>query len=197
MFRVSLYVVLIIGVGAAWLAGATVIVANPQCSEPGPADAIVVLGAHVLPNGTPTSALRARAEAGATLMLAGKAAYLVPTGGTLDYPPSEASAIAKIARDRGVDPDRIVMDEWATSTEESAINVRKLAGEYGWKSVIVVSDGYHLARAGWMFRDQGFDVQVACSDSSVYPKRMLVYQSLREVAGLAYYAVIRMLPFGS
>src|SRR5688572_22368796 len=56
----------------------------------GPADAIVVLGASVLPGGVASGSLRARAEGAAALWHAGGAPRIVTTGAHHLNPPGEA-----------------------------------------------------------------------------------------------------------
>ena len=169
--------------------GAAVVVAGPSCREPRPADAIVVLGAAVWPGERPSPALQRRIDRGVELWQAGAAPVLVPTGGVGRYPPSEAEAMARAARGAGVATDALVLESRATSTLTSAMHVATLARERGWRSVIVVSEPYHLLRAGWMFRDQGLEVQVACAAWGAEPS-WRVYQTLREVGGLLTYGVL-------
>ena len=54
--------------------------------------------------------------------------------------------------------------------------------------MIVVSEPYHVLRAGWMFRDRGLEVEVACA---AWGPEMSwrVYQTLREVGGLLTYGL--------
>lgn len=169
--------------------GTAVVVASPSCREPRPADAIVVLGAAVWPGERPSPALQRRIDRGIELWQAGLAPALVPTGGLGRYPPSEAEVMARVARRAGVPADALVLEPRATSTLTSAGYVAALARERGWRSVIVVSEPYHLLRAGWMFRDQGLEVQVACAAWGLEPY-WRVYQTLREVGGLLTYGLM-------
>lgn len=169
--------------------GAAVVVASPSCREPRPADAIVVLGAAVWPGERPSPALRRRIDRGVELWRAGLAPALVPTGGLGRYPPSEAEVMARVAGRAGVPADALVLESQATSTLTSAESVAALARERGWRSVIMVSQPYHLLRAGWMFRDQGLEVQAACAAWGLEPY-WRVYQTLREVGGLLIYGLM-------
>ena len=166
------------------------IVANPPCGVTGSADAIVVMGARVTQNG-PSAVLRARAEIGVDLWRKGVAPFLVGTGGLGPFPPTEAETIANVARDAGVTDSSLVIEPWSHSTEESAGFVASLAAQHGWRRIVVVSDRYHVLRAAWMYKDQGFDVQTACTDERAYRERDLAFQRIREIGGLAYYATLR------
>ncbi|MCS6801174.1 MAG: YdcF family protein [Chloroflexota bacterium] len=168
-------------------------IAATPCGDPAPADAIVVLGASVWSGGRPSPALRERALRGAALWREGKAPYLVGSGAVGAHPPAEGAVIAQVAIAAGVPIERIFIEDRARSTEESAIFVRQLANNYGWQRLIVVSDPYHLPRAGWLFRDRGFIVETACSDDRVYRRETIAYQAAREVAGILFYASTRWL----
>ena len=168
--------------------GLALVVASPSCREPRPADAIVVLGAAVWPGERPSPALRRRIDRGVELWQAGVAPLLVPTGGVGRYPPSEAEVMARVAREAGVPADALVLESRATSTLTNAAYVAALAGERGWRSVGVVSEPYHVLRAGWMFRDRGLEVQMACAAWGPEPS-WRVYQTLREVGGLLTYGL--------
>lgn len=183
---------LVLGLGAS-LGMAAGAIATTPCADPAPADAIVVLGASVWSGGRPSPALRERARRGAALWQEGKAPYLIGSGAVGAHPPAEGAVIAQVALDAGVPIERIVIEDRARSTEESAKFVRQLANNYGWQRLIVVSDPYHLPRASWLFRDRGFEVQTACSDDRVYRRGTIAYQAVREVAGLLFYASTRWL----
>lgn len=119
------------------------------------ADAIVVLGASVLPSGQPALTLRARTLHAVALYQKGLAKKIICTGGVGDYPPSEARAAADLARKKGVPQRDLVLEDKSTSTYENALYTRRICQKRGWKSVIVVSDGYHLWRAHYLFRRAG------------------------------------------
>ena len=177
-----------IGGRAALVAGLTLgmtclYVVWPQCQPTQPADAIVVLGSAVWPGERPSPSLERRIGHGISLWQTGLAPILAPTGGVGRYPPAEAEVMARAAREAGVPASALVLDTQATSTSESAERVSALAARHGWNSVIVVSEPYHLRRASWLFREQGLDVQTACSPWGGQ-RWSNVYQTVREAGGL-------------
>ena len=155
----------------------------PRCQPTGPADAIVVLGSAVWPNAQPSPSLSRRIARGIELWQAGLAPILAPSGGVGYYPPAEAQVMARVAREAGVPDTALVLDAEATSTSESAEKVRALAQLHGWKRIILVSEPYHLRRASRLFREQGLEVQAACSPWSDQ-RWSNAYQTLREAGGL-------------
>ncbi len=188
--RVALVSLTAVLLGALAYGAATVVVANPACAEPGPADAIVVLGASVWDGGRPSPALERRASRGAELWLDRRAPVLVLSGASARGRPSEAEVMARIAEGRGVPTGAILLEPNGVSTETSAGNVRALGAAHGWRRVILVSEPYHLLRAAWMFRDRGLDVEPACAGRSP-DAWSLAYQPAREVTALAAYALTR------
>nr|AYM53963.1 hypothetical protein [Pyxidicoccus sp.] len=122
------------------------------------ADAVVVLGARVLPGGVPSGALRARTEKAVELYQRGLARRLVFSGGVGVNPPSEARVMLALATRLGVPAEACVLEEESHSTEENARFAAKLLREAGARRVVVVSDPYHLLRARQYFRLNGLDV---------------------------------------
>nr|AYM52736.1 hypothetical protein [Archangium disciforme] len=122
------------------------------------ADAVVVLGARVLPGGEPSGALRARTEKAVALYQRGLAPRLVFSGGVGVHPPSEARVMLALATRLGVPAEACVLEEESHSTEENARHAARLLRDMGARRVVVVSDPYHLLRARQYFRLHGFDV---------------------------------------
>ncbi len=160
----------------------------PSCGPVSRADAIVVLGGGGEHGRLSQSSAR-RTDLGISLWDQGVAPVLVTSGAF--GPPPVAVTMASRAESRGVPADRIVIEPRSVSTEQNALFVKQLAEQHGWASIILVTDDFHMARAAWMFRDQGFSVQTACSSDSREPLRSRVANRLHEVGGLAYYALTR------
>ena len=158
-------------------------VAWPNCQPTGQADAIVVLGSAVWPGERPSPSLARRIGHGIALWQAGLAPVLVPSGGVGRYPPAEAEVMARVARAGGVPDSALLLDLEATSTSESAENLRALAETRGWRRLILVSEPYHLRRASLLFRSEGLDVLTACAPWGDQTWSN-VYQTVREAGGL-------------
>jgi uncharacterized SAM-binding protein YcdF (DUF218 family) len=120
-----------------------------------PADAVVVLGAQVLGPDAPAPAARRRLEHGVVVRERWAAPWLALTGGVGAAGISEAAVMAKLARDRGLAADCLLLEEESTSTLEQAVAVARLARQRGWRRVVVVTDRYHLPRALFLFRRMG------------------------------------------
>ncbi len=109
---------------------------------------------------------------------------LVVTGGIGASGYSEAAAMQTLALAAGVPENAITLEPCATRTVESARNVADLAAVHGWRSVIVVSDPFHLARSAALFTAQGFAVQIAGTQDEYFSRQGRRHYRLREVAAL-------------
>jgi uncharacterized SAM-binding protein YcdF (DUF218 family) len=130
------------------------------------ADAIVVLGAAQWA-GRPSPVLQARLERGIELYEQGFAPLLVLTGGSVPGDPdSEASVGQAYALARGVPAENILIEESSRTTVQNLRGAWELLAERGASSVLLVSDPFHMGRALYIARRQGFDPHPAPTRSS-------------------------------
>ncbi len=152
-----------------------------------PAQAIVVLGSRVYPGGLPGPSLVRRAAHAAELYAQGLAPLIVCTGGQGDASvPSEAATACGLIAEAGVPPEALLLEDQSHSTEENALYTAALLRPRGLVTVIVVSDSYHLYRAGLLFGRAGLT-----PFTSPTPGRLTwverYYRDTRELAALAWY----------
>lgn len=134
------------------------------------AEALVVLGAGVNRDGRAGPALTRRSTLGAELFAQEAAPLIVCSGGQpYDRPNTEASACRDVLLRLNVPDAAILLEDRSHSTEENALHTARLLPN---ARVIVVSDSYHLLRAGILFRNYGFNVQLA----GVPPERSLSWR---------------------
>lgn len=111
-----------------------------QCAS---ADAIVVL------SGGDTTA---RTAAGVQLYKDGWARTLVFTGAAQDKSgPSNAETMKQQAVNAGVPESAIILDENAADTQENARNTQVIISQHKFKTIILVTSGYHQRRANLEF----------------------------------------------
>jgi uncharacterized SAM-binding protein YcdF (DUF218 family) len=127
------------------------------------ADAIVVLGAGVEPDGTASQTLQERTRHGVRLLQEGVAPLLLTTGGADPGEPSEARAAGDFALSLGIDATALVLEEHSKSTWQNAQFSAPLLRARGVKSVVVVSDPYHVWRGKKNLEAQGFVVTASAS----------------------------------
>ncbi len=126
------------------------------------ADVIIALGAGLRRDGRPGPALTRRSQQAAALWREGFAPRVLCTGGQAEnYPRTEASACREILLAQGLPTAAILLEERSRSTEENAIYSRQVLDELGLTSIVLVSDSYHMLRAGWLFRQRGFEPYVS------------------------------------
>lgn len=173
---------------AVWLVIAGVLAAAvfvyAQTDRAEPSDVIIVLGAGLRRDGRPGPALIRRSARAAELWGQGYAENVICTGGyPLRSTRSEADACAELLRARGVPESAIVLEDRSRSTEENAFYARQIMDSNGWQTAIIVSDGYHLLRASWIFASTG--IQATTSPAATTPPMMsYLYSIAREVVAL-------------
>ena len=163
----------------------------PRSAEQDVADVAVVLGAAVWPGGRPSPTLARRTLHGVALLRAGAARHLLLTGGVGRHPPSEASVMRELAEHAGVARARIVLDEQATTTLDSARACAAIIAARGWRRVLIVTDRYHLPRALLAFRRFGVAAQGSPppegrGDTAQWTWLLL---TLRELVAIPWYVV--------
>ncbi len=171
------------GLGLWTLLAATLDVTGHRRPELETYDAIVVAGCRVDPGGVPSLALQARTELAVALWEEGLAPTIAFTGGVGEHPPSEAQAAAEYAGSLGVPREIVVLEDASASTEE---NARFLAEQHGFERIVLVSDAYHVFRAGRVFGRHFTVVETAGSTAPPWPR---VRGSFREVLAIVLYRV--------
>lgn len=142
------------------------------------ADAILILGAYVLPDGTLSLMLRDRVTTGYELYENSKAPKIIVSGdhGRQDY--DEVNTMKDFIKNKGVAGEDIFMDHAGFSTYESLYRARDI---FQAKKVIIVTQQYHLLRAVFIARELGLEAYGVASDRHDYGQIMAVYEA-REMA---------------
>jgi uncharacterized SAM-binding protein YcdF (DUF218 family) len=163
-----------------------------------PADVIIVLGSGLNRNLTPGPSLRNRSEHAAALWRDGYAPMVICSGGYARWATrSEADGCAEVLRENGVPTEAIILEERSRSTEENAVYSQEIMRERGWESALIVSDGYHLLRATWIFSQQGY-TDFSTSPATDTPRTVnLIMGVAREVVALHWQVIktVLGLPF--
>lgn len=136
-------------------------------------DCIVVLGAGLKADGTPSHMLEDRIKVGVEVMKATGIKYILMSGDKSGEYYDEPAAMKKYAESLGIEADRILIDEKGYSTYESMTRVKD---EYGFDRVVVITQKYHLHRALYISRCYGVDAVGVSADLRGYRG-----QSVREI----------------
>ena len=136
------------------------------------ADCILVLGAGVRADGSPSHMLTDRLIVGVSLYNDSAAPKLLMSGdhGQEDY--DEVNTMKAYAVAEGVPAEDVFMDHAGFSTYESLIRARDI---FGVKRVIIVTQEYHLYRALWLAEALGMEAVGVSADLRTY-----IGQSVRE-----------------
>jgi uncharacterized SAM-binding protein YcdF (DUF218 family) len=158
-----------------------------------PAQAIVVLGGHLGPDGRLNTSSWRRLVHGILLYRQGLAPLLVLNGSTPARGPSEAEVRARTARELGVPSAAILAVTGANTTRDEAVRVSAELRARGIRSILLVTGPLHLVRARAVFERQGLEVRAAPSaDFSLQPRqpqeRLELTQALaQELLARLYY----------
>lgn len=123
--------------------------------RPGSVDAMIVLGAQVNPDGTPSVQLEWRLTKALEVYQTKRTPIVVTGAQGADEPRTEASVMREWLIARGVPPEDIRMDESSMNTRENIANAMQYLP--GVKDVLIVTSDYHLPRAMQIARDQGLN----------------------------------------
>lgn len=141
----------------AWVVSMVLVDRAGRRDEAQEADAIVVLGAAQYV-GRPSPVLRARVDHAVSLWKRGLAPTLILTGGTgVGDTTSEAAVARKYAMSRGVPDHAIVLEIKGRTTSESMRAVARIMDDRERKSVILVSDPFHMLRLSILARRFGLE----------------------------------------
>ena len=159
-----------------------------------PSDAIVVLGGSVSPSGMLSLESLRRTNRGVELYRRGLAPVLVLLGPARGGGPNEADVRAEQARLHGIPADAILTETLAHTTREEAVRVKALQHSRGARTVLLVTNAGHFARARPLFERAGFEVRTVPSDTfsgaDAPESRLALMRVLaKEFLGWPYYRV--------
>lgn len=138
---------------------------TPETASGLEADCILVLGAGVHPDGSPSNMLEDRLVCGIELYEAGASGKLLMSGdhGRKNY--DEVNVMKKFAVDLGVPSEDIFMDHAGFSTYESMYRAHAV---FEADKVVIVTQRYHLYRALYAAKKLGLDAYGVASDRQTY-----------------------------
>lgn len=188
-FKVAVTVLLVIGM-AVFIIIEIPIVREARTDAPDDCEYVIVLGAG-LRGDVPTLSLRNRLDAALEWLEAHPDCVAVVSGGQgpgENMPEGEAMGIWLEAR--GIEPERIIVEDKSTSTMENLENsfalIREAGGEPDGNCAIITSE-YHLCRAKLMAESLGVEAWGVAAHTS-WPSLMLNY-FIREAFAVTYYRI--------
>ena len=151
-------------------------IVDQQAAASFDADAIIVLGASVYPDGTPSGILQDRLDDGIALYFAGAAPKIIMSGdnGTETY--NECWAMKRYAVSQGVPSEDVFCDHAGFSTYETMYRARHV---FGAERIVVATQTYHLYRALYDAQGVGMEAIGVPSDYGEYANQS--WYDIREV----------------
>lgn len=158
-----------------------------------PADAIVVLGASVKSDGTPSDILQARLDDAVHLYELGVADTIIMSGDNSGEHYRESEAMRDYAVSRGVPANAIICDNYGVSTYDSMYRIRNV---FNCESIVVVTQEYHLYRA--LYAAQGLGMQAVGVSDDTHSYQNQQWFDLREIPARTkdFFQVLLKMPAG-
>jgi vancomycin permeability regulator SanA len=151
------------------------LISEKEASDLG-ADCILVLGAGLRPDGTPSNMLRDRLDEGIRLYRQEAAPKLLLSGDNGQEYHDEVNAMKDYVLAAGIPSEDIFLDHAGFSTYESMYRARDI---FLVKKAIVVTQRYHQYRALYMARGLGIEAWGVVSEPRIYAGQK--YRDLREI----------------
>ena len=120
----------------------------------GNVDCIVVLGAGLKPDGSPSNILRERISCGAELYLAGASERILVSGDHSRENYDEANAMKDYMISRGIAANVVFTDHAGVDTYDTFYRAKEI---FGAERIIIVTQDFHLPRAIFIARALGLD----------------------------------------
>lgn len=155
---VIISVLSVIIVGIVYTLILTGLMIHAKEKSPEKTDAVVVLGCKV--NGEdPSKMLKRRLDAAKIFLSENDDVICIVSGGKGDDEKiSEAQAMKNYLIEKGIDSDRIIMEDKSVNTYENLENSCKILEEMGiGKNIAIVTDGFHQYRAGFIATKLGYE----------------------------------------
>ncbi|WP_346984742.1 YdcF family protein [Chryseobacterium sp. POE27] len=167
--------------GILWIAIHSAYIIIDGISDSGKtADIAVILGSKVNEDGTLSKRLEERLKTGEELIKEHRVKKILVSGGLGKEGFYEGDKMKQYLVAKGIPDSLIIVDNLGNTTRASVNNTLALRKRFPFKSIIVVSQYFHVTRTKKLFRDRGFE-----NISSVSPD----YFEWRDL-----YAIVREFP---
>lgn len=182
-FRFILLPVIILGT---WFTLHTLsIIIDGLTDELGPADVAVILGNKVEPDGQPSARLKSRLDCAISLYYQGYFPRIIVSGGVGKEGFDEAIVMRDYLMRKGIHQKNILVDSQGKTTFHTAQNSVALMKQRGYRTIMVISQYYHISRTKLAFRKMEIK-QIYSAHARFFEWRDL-YSIPREVVGYYKY----------
>lgn len=140
-------------------------------------DCIIVLGAGVRADGTPSLMLQDRLDKAVELYEAGVSDKIIVSGDHRSTYYDEVNTMKNYLIGKGIPSEAVFMDHAGLSTYDT---MYRAANIFGVKTAVVVTQQYHMYRALYDARALGINAYGVCTEEKEYSGQ--TYRDIREVA---------------
>jgi len=162
-----------------------------KAAIPRQADVAIVLGAAVWGE-HPSPGLRERLNLALSLYREGYVPYLLVSGGLGEGKTvHEATVMKRYLKEQGVPEERILLENQARNTYENLLYSQRLMAQHQMESALIVSHGYHLARAMAIAKTLGIPAHPVGAKSHVL---VIPYHKTREALAYTKWHLSRLWP---
>ncbi len=140
-------------------------------------DCILILGAGVRPDGTPSPMLADRLTVGVSLYHGGFSDRVLVSGDHMNHDYNEVAVMKRFAIDADVPSEVIFSDHAGISTYDSVYRAKEI---FGAKKILIVTQEYHLYRALYIAESLGIEAYGVSADLRPYSAQWT--RDIRELA---------------
>ncbi len=138
-------------------------------------DYILVLGAGIYPDGTPSPMLKERLDRAIEIYEENPKSKIIVSGDHIDITHDEVNAMKNYMANEGIPSNDIFMDHAGISTYDSLYRAKHI---FDAKKVVVVTQKYHLHRALYIGKQMDLEVLGVDAQDKVYSGQF--YRDIRE-----------------
>ena len=150
--------------------------------------AIVIFGCAVRADGTPSPSLNRRILYGLSAAMGDPEAPVFCSGGPTGKGYSEASVIATILANRGIAPERLILDEESRDTLQNVVAAARFILLQNLEGACLCTDPYHAPRVRMLFTGLGVSSTNGpmVRGRGAIPRGLWLYMRAREVIAYGY-----------
>lgn len=152
-------------------------------------DVLIVLGARVKANFTPSEALERRLSLALACYQARPVPVICCGAQGSDEPCSEGDFMCGWLQERGVPADMTLSEDGSYDTIQNLTNAKAIMQAKGFAKALVVTSDYHLRRALAICRRVGLEAEGISSPSS---RKLLIKNHARELLAWVKYFITRI-----
>ena len=169
---------------AAVIISVLMVSAADSSAAEGNGSTVIVLGCRVKGD-VPSLMLYRRINAAYEYLEKNPGTICIASGGQgADELVSEAECIKNVLVERGISPDRIILEDKSTSTDENIrFSLQKMEENGISGGVVIVTNNYHQLRAKMICRKYGLETSAVSAETSLY---LLPTYWVREWFGVVY-----------